>query len=113
MANDERNPLTYMDLGHHNLNCLLSATPRVFGQRVVLIRFRRARLETVYSFMSSRKNKNVCHRPYTICPDGGWMNGGGMKYEVILKPKNSEWWENDAWNQLGIQGQNFWYIDEV
>lgn len=67
---DSEHSQTYVDLGHHNLLGMLRTTPKVFGDDVFFIRFRRDRVRTAYSF--SKYGRDLCKNAFRVCPLTDW-----------------------------------------
>lgn len=92
---------TYVDLGHHNMLGMLRTTPKVFGDDVFFLRFRRDRVHTAYSF--SKYRHGLCKNGYRVCPLTDWH---------LLSPHSRNWTE-DAWRSMTHVQQHLWFIDEV
>lgn len=108
----EAGSTTYVDLGHHNVEGILRATPDVFGDDLLLIRFRRSRYPTAFSFATRahRADDSLCRNMWTICP---------TKNEAVLRPAGASpgtaagLWREEQWQQLDVSQQHFWFIDEL
>jgi len=98
---DSEQSQTYVDLGHHNLLGMLRTTPKVFGDDVLFIRFRRDRVHTAYSF--SKYNRDLCGNAFRVCPLTDWH---------LLSPHSGNWTE-DAWRSMTYEQQHLWFVDEV
>lgn len=92
---------TYVDLGHHNLHGILRTTPKVFGDDVFLIRIRRDRVHTAYSY--SIYNRDLCKNWFRVCPLTDWH---------LLSPRSGKWTE-DTWRSMTHEQQHLWFVDEV
>lgn len=98
---DSEHTQTYLDLGHHNLLGMLRTMPKVFGDDVFFIRFRRDRVHTAYSF--SKYGHPLCKNAFRVCP---------LTDSYLLSPQSGNWTE-DAWRSMTKVQQHLWFIDEV
>lgn len=92
---------TYVDLGHHNVHGILRTTPKVFGDDVFFIRFRRDRVHTAYSF--SQYHRDLCNNMFRICPLTDWH---------LLSPRSGKW-TDVIWSSMTHEQQHLWFVDEV
>mmetsp|Transcript_7936 Transcript_7936/g.17602 ORF Transcript_7936/g.17602 Transcript_7936/m.17602 type:complete len:372 (+) Transcript_7936:213-1328(+) len=93
---------SYVDLGHHTLNGIFHQIPSLFLPNVAVLRLRRDRYHTAFSFIHSGW-ADMCDITYGICP---------LRDEVVLRPAGQEW-SQFAWHEVGITQQSLWYVDEL
>jgi hypothetical protein len=100
-ALDMESKQTFVDLGHHNVQGMLQVIPAVFGDDAFLLRVRRNRLDTAFSFKESKAD--MCEAEFRICP---------LTNNCILEPPGSNW-SASLWHSFSVEQQAFWFIDEI
>lgn len=109
---------TYVDLGHHNVEGILRTTPKVFGEDLLLIRVRRSRFPTAFSFATRvhRVNDSLCNNMWTICPtknEAMLRPAGTLPSTVDVAIESIGLWSQEQWQRLDTSQQHFWFIDEL